>query len=204
MRGWLLGALCWIGCGLTLDLEPPEEKAQDAAVVDGDDGGVETEDGGVRSEDGGVGNEDGGVASEDGGVVSEDGGAHDAGTRDAGQDAGPEDLGVDMGCIPVEETCNGLDDDCDGVADNDFDLNADPMNCGGCGTVCPTVPNGRPECAMGACQVECAEGWADCDSDLANGCETSLSLPTSCGSCGSRCGVGQVCLGGLCAVEMES
>jgi hypothetical protein len=38
------------------------------------------------------------------------------------------DLGE--GCFP--EVCNGLDDDCDGEVDEDFDLMSDVMNCGAC------------------------------------------------------------------------
>ncbi|MDB4928315.1 MAG: Endo,4-beta-xylanase precursor [Myxococcaceae bacterium] len=50
-----------------------------------------------------------------------DAGTPDAGTMDAGTtDAGPTDAGsVDTGvtCTPAAETCNGLDDDCDGIVD---------------------------------------------------------------------------------------
>jgi hypothetical protein len=46
-----------------------------------------------------------------------------AGARDSGVDLG-RDLGTDLGrdsgpaCTPVAETCNGLDDDCDGIVDD--------------------------------------------------------------------------------------
>ncbi len=42
-----------------------------------------------------------------------------------------------------EELCDGLDNDCDGQTDEDFDLQTDPEHCGDCDTVCPTAT-----CAM--------------------------------------------------------
>ena len=42
--------------------------------------------------------------------------------------------GSDFG--PIVEICNGLDDDCDGQADETFDLANDPENCGQCGNQC--------------------------------------------------------------------
>ncbi len=38
---------------------------------------------------------------------------------------------------PMPETCDGRDNDCDGVVDEDFDLSSDPRNCGNCGRNCP-------------------------------------------------------------------
>ena len=48
-----------------------------------------------------------------------DTGTIDAGTRDTGAvDTGPADVGTpDVGCIAAAETCNGRDDDCNGVID---------------------------------------------------------------------------------------
>ncbi|MCA9560940.1 MAG: thrombospondin type 3 repeat-containing protein, partial [Myxococcales bacterium] len=43
------------------------------------------------------------------------------------------------------ETCNGIDDDCDGRVDETFDLQRDPANCGGCGQPCAGT------CADGLC-----------------------------------------------------
>ena len=43
--------------------------------------------------------------------------------RDAGPDA----------CVPAPGVCDGMDNDCDGVIDNGFDLTQAPANCGACG-----------------------------------------------------------------------
>jgi len=48
----------------------------------------------------------------------------------------------------------------------------------------------------------CPAGYADCDGNPANGCETSLSTTTNCGACGHACAAvdkaNAACLGGRC------
>ncbi|MBN2197081.1 MAG: SUMF1/EgtB/PvdO family nonheme iron enzyme [Polyangiaceae bacterium] len=80
---------------------------------------------------------------------------------------------------PTDETCNGLDDDCDGEVDEGFELDT-VENCGFCDNVCD-VPNGTPSCeergSAFACAVrECEEGWADADEVVSNGCEYSCPV----------------------------
>lgn len=63
---------------------------------------------------------------------------------------------------------------------------ADPLNCGGCGTVCSTK-NGTPKCATGMCSWTCAAGFTHCDSGN-TGCETNTRSDVAhCGSCSKRC-----------------
>jgi hypothetical protein len=101
-------------------------------------------------------------------------------------------------CIPETEACDRADDDCDGRVDEDFDLLGDEMNCGACGSRC--VPaRAVGECVAGTCTItSCGSGFADCDGDVANGCEDDLTTTANCAVCGTACTVGQTCTGGSC------
>lgn len=96
--------------------------------------------------------------------------------------------GHDAGCAPVgTETCNGADDDCDGVLDEGFDLASDVAHCGACGRACAAGPRSTASCEAGACVLACEPGFADCNLEASDGCEASLSAATSCGSCDLAC-----------------
>ncbi|MCB9522715.1 MAG: putative metal-binding motif-containing protein [Myxococcales bacterium] len=94
--------------------------------------------------------------------------------------------GCEYACLPRNggaETCDGQDEDCDGVADEDFDLLTDPNNCGRCGLTCQ-ANGGVSECQNGACVLtDCQPGFIDLDGNPANGCEyacvrqAALDLP---------------------------
>jgi hypothetical protein len=92
---------------------------------------------------------------------------------------GDPNNGCEYACSPSAdgvELCNYLDDDCDGVVDNGFDLTSDPDNCGVCGaacsllhadSTCETEAGGSPSCQVTGCE----DGWYDIDGVDANGCE---------------------------------
>ncbi len=106
-----------------------------------------------------------------GDVVLEDGGGPDADVPVEPNDAdATETQEKTDGCIAVAERCNGLDEDCDGVADNGFDFQNDVNHCGGC-TPC-LLANAAARCIAANCQVAtCQLGFADLNADPADGCE---------------------------------
>ncbi|MBO6935678.1 MAG: hypothetical protein JJ863_11910 [Deltaproteobacteria bacterium] len=95
--------------------------------------------------------------------------------------------------------CNVGFDDCDSDAMNgcEADVAGDPATCGGCGITCPAdPPNASPICTMGTCGVACIPGYANCNMDSSDGCETFLGSATSCGACGVSCdGATPLCSG---------
>jgi hypothetical protein len=108
-------------------------------------------------------------------------------------------------CTPAAETCNGKDDDCDGVVD-DGAACPDGQACvdGACSDApCLINDDCGPgmTCASSQCQptVACASGTADCDGDPANACETDTRTDAShCGACDSPCREGEGCVEGGC------
>jgi hypothetical protein len=67
-------------------------------------------------------------------------------------------------------------------------------------TECPGGSNGAATCSGGVCAVTCNPGFADCDGNAGNGCETgTLSNVMNCGSCGRLCLSGQSCVNGTCS-----
>lgn len=108
-------------------------------------------------------------------------------------------------CFPNQCGTSSLAD-CDGKPGNLCEVNiaSDANNCGFCGKVC-ALPNSVTACSQGVCVVtECASGWANCDNNDANGCETNLkSDPGNCGGCMKVCdatnGVSG-CISGSCAI----
>ncbi|MFK7992267.1 MAG: MopE-related protein [Sandaracinaceae bacterium] len=75
------------------------------------------------------------------------------------------------------ETCDGLDQDCNGVVDDGSAL----TSCG--------LPNTSVAlCDRGRCEVDtCAVGFADCDGDPGTGCEAPVDMDTSCGCATQDC-----------------
>ncbi|RMH40294.1 MAG: hypothetical protein D6689_14200 [Deltaproteobacteria bacterium] len=126
---------------------------------------------------GGAGGGDAGGGVGDGGGVGGDGGG--TGRIDAGPtvDAAPQP----DACLPNVEACNGVDDDCDGEVDEDFNLDSDPNHCGACGNRC-TYDFAFGLCNAGTCeQGDCFPGYIDLDGESSNGCEY-FCIPTNGGT----------------------
>ena len=93
--------------------------------------------------------------------------------------------------------------DCDGDASNGCEVNVATStdHCGGCGRACSRT-NGTPTCATGSCAIACTAGFANCDGDVANGCETdTANNALNCGACRTVCsfpGSGARCDRGVC------
>ncbi|RME26465.1 MAG: choice-of-anchor D domain-containing protein, partial [Deltaproteobacteria bacterium] len=104
---------------------------------------------------------------------------------------GDDSDGCEYACVQSNggiEACDGIDNDCDGATDEDFDLQNDPMNCGGCGNQC-LLYNATSVCIQGTCRIgSCQVGYDNCDLNDVNGCETDLKAdPDNCGTCGNVC-----------------
>ncbi len=91
--------------------------------------------------------------------------------------------GCEVECVQIgdgTETCNDLDDDCDGFTDENFNKQGDPTHCGQCNVGCETG-NATPACLGGRCLIgECPDGKFDADGAIENGCEYDC-VPTADG-----------------------
>ena len=87
---------------------------------------------------------------------------------------GKDSDGCEYFCLVTNkgvETCDAKDNDCDGKTDEDYNLQADPKNCGTCGVAC-VFNNATGACVAGKCKISiCAKGFANVDKNDANGCE---------------------------------
>ncbi len=84
--------------------------------------------------------------------------------------------------------CNTGYADCDGDVTNGCEVDTRTLSdCGGCGQSC-SIPNAQATCASGSCALGmCSAGRGNCNASMADGCESDLSLPDHCGSCGNDC-----------------
>jgi alpha-tubulin suppressor-like RCC1 family protein len=104
--------------------------------------------------------------------------------------------------------CAGGFSDCNGAASDGCEVNlqSDARNCGACARVCPTPSNAVATCTGATCGYTCALGFADCDGDATNGCESDVRTSVSnCGTCGMRCpasaNASAVCSAGACGAS---
>ncbi|CAL5224936.1 g7705 [Coccomyxa viridis] len=77
-------------------------------------------------------------------------------------------------------------------------LNGDILNCGSCGTVCPTDPSAITICSQGTCIFQCTGGTTKCGTIFNPICTNTLSDNNNCGSCGFVCQSSYSCVSGVC------
>jgi hypothetical protein len=104
--------------------------------------------------------------------------------------------------LPAPETCDGVDNDCNGRTDEAFDFANDPNHCGQCGKQCAAGES----CRQGACTApvtdagfSCGTPLSECSGTFGPFCTNLASDFRNCGSCGKTCAAGQVCTAGTCA-----
>jgi hypothetical protein len=119
-------------------------------------------------------------------------------------DGGDTTDGSKLSCPPNQADCNGVaSDGCETALDT-------REHCGSCGSECSN-DHGATACAVTgpgaghACTPVCAAGYADCDLNPNNGCETQVSSDsTNCGACGAACpanGGTPLCIAGQCGIS---
>ena len=77
---------------------------------------------------------------------------------------------------PAAETCNRLDDDCDGMTDETFDLTSDESHCGACGQRC----DAGTTCLSSRCEETRCDDGADNDLDGLRDCLDDSCLGLEC------------------------
>lgn len=123
------------------------------------------------------------TARDDGMDVVEDGGMR-AEAGDVMEVSAPDVRDAAVDAPPPNRTCGA-------------DLLNDVDNCGECGRRCTAGAGATPACRFGRCALVCPTGFADCDGNAGNGCETDATTAMHCGGC-SPCAAGRRCVGGIC------
>src|SRR5262249_24975911 len=119
------------------------------------------------------------------------------------------------------QSCSAGFGDCDGVYNNGCEINllVDKINCGKCGVVCAqnqvcvngqcdcpvcNFPNAKGACVAKQCVIDsCLAGFANCDGNSQNGCETPTGADVkNCGGCRVACAQNLVCVNGSCTCPM--
>jgi hypothetical protein len=76
------------------------------------------------------------------------------------------------------EVCDRVDNDCDGLMDENTDFGKDVLNCGRCGNACTSPPHSDPVCSFGQCKYTCHAGYYDNNGHVEDGCESTGCDPS--------------------------
>ncbi len=110
----------------------------------------------------------------------------------------PEGFWVCGAQEPAAESCDYLDNDCDGDADEDFLLGEfyfGAENCGDCGITCADeIPHGTGYCSMSPPPPSCKVSACDPGYHTEDGLSCELLMGASC----SECETDEDCAGGRC------
>ncbi|MBX3127789.1 MAG: hypothetical protein KF718_13780 [Polyangiaceae bacterium] len=122
----------------------------------------------------------------------------DGGGGQAGQAAGGGVGGTE--CFPGSKVCPDSQGTPKCIASNSPDTGCATSSCEPC-----TLSNATSKCGGdGKCAIDqCSPGFADCDGDSTNGCESNLQwAPDKCGTCQTNCTTeGKICEEGACVVD---
>jgi len=98
---------------------------------------------------------------------------------------------ADTDCtVQCELFCNTGWGDCNHLLSDGCEVSLQTVtNCNGCGVACPRPAHATSACHTNGCGIgNCDAGWADCNANPSDGCETNLAtLPPGCGLCGQGC-----------------
>lgn len=121
--------------------------------------------------------------------------------------------GTSYECLDANQ-CPGTTEVC---ASTCVDKQTDAQHCGDCDEECAQLANASPSCVEGACELDCAEGYASCNGDAPgsdgfdDGCETNILTDVMhCGGCegaSTRCpdrdNAETFCDDGICSYRCE-
>jgi hypothetical protein len=101
---------------------------------------------------------------------------------------------------PYEDCNNDAEDGCE------TNLETDALHCGACGAEC-SDQNGTPSCDDAECEIDCDEGFFDCNTSTEDGCEQNIGSDVqNCGECERVCsfdeGETPFCVEGECGATV--
>jgi len=110
-----------------------------------------------------------------------------------------------LGCKSSAADCAGSDSGAVACCDHAcVDTQSSLLDCGFCGNHCGGPHLTGASCQFGTCQGTCDVGYADCNNNKADGCESQTSSdPKNCGACGNDCALrahyaNATCTSGTC------